>query len=376
MEQPRILSIVWYKVYPATMGGQKGIAHFNESIAQYAELHCLCARSNVTGEAFAYNVLPQLPVSKLQFINPFTWKKIFNTIRKLKPTHLLIEHPYYGFAAIRAKKKLGIPFIVHEHNIEWQRFRSIKRLGWRLLKWFEGFVLRRADLVLFKTEEDRQAAIKHHRIQPEKTHIVPYGTWLKQPLSKDEHKENRIWLCVLHPIPHDHLILYFNGTFDYAPNREALEHLSNHILPLLEKKGIACALILTGTNMPNSFFEQNNHRLISFMEEADDLTPYYTGCDVFINPVLTGGGVKTKLVEALAHNAPCVSTQSGAAGIPPSLCGENLAVCADNDWEAFVNAIITAKKRPPPTPPQFYETLNWQRIAQETVAKINGTAEK
>lgn len=377
MEQPgacRLLSIVWYRIFPAKMGGQKGIAHFNEALAKEAGLFCLCARSNNTGETHSYKVLPELPTGKLQFINPFTWKRIFKRVKEIKPSHLLIEHPYYGFMAVRAKKKFGIPFIVHEHNLEWQRFSSMKRLGWRLLKAYEGFVLRRAALVLFKTEEDRQAAILHHRLQAERTFTVPYGTWLQE---RPVHTvDNNQWLHVRYPIPHNHLILYFNGTFDYTPNSEALEHISNHIFPLLEKEGIAFTLLLTGKNLPEGFMERNDRYSVIYTELADDPGEYYTGCDVFINPVLSGGGVRTKLVEALAHNARCVSTQTGAAGIPPVLGGKNLYVCPDGNWKAFTHAIITAANAPKETPVEFYETLHWPRIARETVAKINSTAGK
>lgn len=367
----RLLSLVWYKVLPAQMGGQKGIAFFNEALAQYVHLECLCARTNIAAEKLHYTVLPELPKTKFQFINPFVFKKIFNVIRRVKPTHLLIEHPYYGLAGILARRKFGIPFIIHEHNIEWLRFKTMKRPGWRLLKWFEGLVLRRANLVLFKSETDRQLALTHHHLHPDKTGIVPYGTWLKEPPPEEEKRKNREWLCRTYQIPENHTLLLFNGTFDYLPNKQALNHITQYILPLLQEKGVRFTLVLCGKNLLPGFSEQNRQYAIVYAGLVPDTRPYYTGCDVFINPVLTGGGVKTKLVEAIAHNLTTISTQTGAAGIPVTQCGEKLVVCADNDWEAFVNAIIRAKKNLAYTPPVFCQTFNWQRIAQETAVKIN-----
>jgi hypothetical protein len=47
---------------------------------------------------------------------------------------------------------------------------------------------------------------------------------------------------------------------------------------------------------------------------VDDISIYFKGADVFINPVSYGGGIKTKLVEALGYNLNAVSTSNGAIG--------------------------------------------------------------
>jgi polysaccharide biosynthesis protein PslH len=92
--------------------------------------------------------------------------------------------------------------------------------------------------------------------------------------------------------------------------------------------------------------------------------------------VQTGGGIKTKLVEALGFNLSAVSTQTGAAGINREICGNKLTTCADNDWYAFATAIITAANRPETTPAAFYAHYYWPCIARAAAAKIKGLVGK
>ena len=87
-----------------------------------------------------------------------------------------------------------------------------------------------------------------------------------------------------------------------------------------------------------------------------------------LNPVLSGGGIKTKAVEALAYNKHVISTKSGALGLSPNVCGSNLHIIADNDWDNFTKAIIEASKNPRAIPPSFYEQYYWGNIASNMLA--------
>ena len=69
---------------------------------------------------------------------------------------------------------------------------------------------------------------------------------------------------------------------------------------------------------------------------------YSCGSSIFVNPITEGGGIKTKLVEALACNLNCVSFFTGAIGVDEEICGNKLIIINDGDYQSFANAIITA----------------------------------
>jgi glycosyltransferase involved in cell wall biosynthesis len=56
-----------------------------------------------------------------------------------------------------------------------------------------------------------------------------------------------------------------------------------------------------------------------------DVRPYIVQADVYVVPLLAGGGTRFKILEALALAKPVVSTRLGADGIPV-VDGEHLAL--------------------------------------------------
>src|SRR5690349_15226577 len=98
----RVLSLVWYKILPPVFGGQKGVALFNEYLGRLTPLTCLCSKNNEQVDA-SYNIDNSLPIAKGQFLNPLTWRKVYTTVRNINATHLILEFPYYGVAALLCK---------------------------------------------------------------------------------------------------------------------------------------------------------------------------------------------------------------------------------------------------------------------------------
>src|SRR5437868_1727006 len=140
----RILSISWYKVLPPKYGGQKGIALFTKYLSKFHEILFLCSKNNEVG-GMPFKIEPKLPVSKSQFLDPFCWRKIVKIAKEFQPAYIILEHPYHGIAATLAKKKTAAKLIVHSHNIESQRFRSLGKWWWKFLARHERWVYQNAE---------------------------------------------------------------------------------------------------------------------------------------------------------------------------------------------------------------------------------------
>ncbi len=67
---------------------------------------------------------------------------------------------------------------------------------------------------------------------------------------------------------------------------------------------------------------------------------YYKAADIFLNPIGEGGGIKTKLVEALAANDTAISFATAAIGVPPTVTGM-LLIVADKDPGSFCKSDTT-----------------------------------
>ncbi|RYZ00508.1 MAG: glycosyltransferase, partial [Chitinophagaceae bacterium] len=363
----KILSLVWFQVLPARFGGQKGIALFNEYLGRRVPLTCLCSVNNEPQRGASYAVRPELPVAQRQFLQPAVWKSLEAAAREESATHLLLEFPYHALAAFRLRRRTGIPVILHEHNIEYRRFRALGKPWWPLLRRYEAWACRSADLVLFKTESDRDHAVTVFGVRPEKTLIVPYGIEPAPPSGDPETLRGELG------IGPDTALLLFAGTLDYTPNAQAVADIYAQLVPALEARGLDFRIVLCGRNRNEAFQHLNalRHPRVLNAGEVPDIAPYFAAADLFLNPVRSGGGVQTKVLDALAQHSTVVSFDFGAQGIDRSVTGNKLQCVADGDWAAFAEALEHSLGRWGRTPEAFFGRYGWDGITARVQERLN-----
>jgi glycosyltransferase involved in cell wall biosynthesis len=267
------------------------------------------------------------------------------------------------------KKFCRVKLIVHSHNIEGKRWKSLGKWWWPVLWTYEKYIHRQADYNFFVTDSDKQYAIRAFGLREELCLTVTFGTEISSPPQPEDTDPASDLLHHRYSVPRAVPLLLINGAFRYSPNLEALKNLLFRVNPILQGKSFPYLMLICGMDIPEKFFNETfpDVRMIGF---ADDLPLYLKGCDVFLNPVIPGGGIKTKLVEALGYNLNAVSTESGSAGIDPLLCNGKLIVCADNDWNAFAESIIQCAGIQSTIPSAFYEHFYWGNIASSAAAFI------
>lgn len=368
----KVLSLVSYKFLPPDMGGQKGIAFFNRFLAGKVGLLCVTVKENRETAGEGYPVKKILSNSRLRYINPFYFFLLKRIARKENITHLIIEHPYYGWLGMLLKWFCRLKLVVHSHNIEALRFKTMNKWWWGILWNYEKFTHRRSDLSFFIHDDDRNYAIKHFRLAPEKCATITYGFEHPGLPSPGEKASARKFICGMHGIDPSEKILLFNGTLGYRPNLDALDIILHKINPLLlETAGFGYKIIICGNKLPAEYagLVHYKDRNILYAGFVSDINPYFKGADIFINPVIDGGGIKTKLVEALGYGLSVVSAKSGATGIPPAVASGKMMVVADNDWKAFAGGVISMDTKTA-TPPEFFTHFYWGNIAAKASTAI------
>lgn len=363
----KIAAIVPYTFLPGQSGGQKLISGFYEALGKKTNLHVIGTPENHGLLAATYKLTSMLTSSQLRYADIFSYFKIKSYLKQNEIEWLIIEHPYLGWLAWLLKKTTEVKLAVHTHNMEYQRFRSIGKWWWPVLKQYEKWVLKKATLVFCITEEDRLGFIAELKIAEKKCVVVPYG--IPQQAPPADKKLVKKTVCTALSISTETKFLFFNGVLDYTPNREALDAILYHINPLLLASGIDYEIIIAGKNLPPVYKELKEwkHQHIRYIGFVDDIDMYTKAADILLNPVINGGGVKTKMIEALGLNTTVVSTVTGAKGVSKELCGEKLVVVADNDWQAFTNAVIKSVNSNTQIPQLFYNTFSWKSIGDKVV---------
>ncbi len=131
----------------------------------------------------------------------------------------------------------------------------------------------------------------------------------------------------------------------------------------MQSRKLSYFLLICGLDIPDKISKNEfpSVRILGFVENLD---LYLRGCNIFLNPLISGGGIKTKLVEALAFNLNAVSTENGAIGVDPRLCNGKLIVCPDNDWNLFAESIIQSVEVKNTMPHDFYNHFYWANITK------------
>lgn len=110
--------------------------------------------------------------------------------------------------------------------------------------------------------------------------------------------------------------LLFVGGFSHAPNRDGVEWFLAECWPLLRKSGRDMRLVVVGNGAPDRLLARAAPDVVfaSNLSE-DELAACYGDARVAIAPLRYGAGLKGKVIEAMHHGVPCVTTSIGAEGL-------------------------------------------------------------
>ncbi len=373
MHKPSVLGLVSYNVFPAQMGGQKGISEFYYTLAGMTKVMLAVTSENKVLEEAPFRAFPILYNHWLGIFNIRYIPALVKIVKKEAIDIIIIEHSYFGWLGWILRALTRKPFVIHSHNIEAHRFRDLSRTGWQLYALYEKWIHKKANASFFKNWEDADWAINYWGLRKEKCSIVPFGTNIDKAVTLEIKSKYRESICKQYMLPAETLLFLFTGSLDYLPNTEALFVIKDRIMPLLAADNFNFRIIICGKGLPNEphmLFEHCPN--IIFTGFVTDLAPFLYGTDCFINPVLLGGGIKVKVVEALAHNLRVISTFSGAKGISNSLTGEKLSRVKDGNWVSFAHSMKTISQIPDTdTPTAFYGHFNWNAIVQKALLSLS-----
>lgn len=357
-----------YQYLPYFSGGQKSIAQFLEYLGYQTDLSVITVPGNDETLAASYKLFPLLKKKASRYYDRSLISKISKFIKEQSIETVIWEHPYYAWLAFRVKKKTGVKTIFHTHNIEYKRFRSLGKWWWPILRIYERWCFKNADHLFFIAPEEMEFAIKIWKINPAKCQVVPFG--VPASANPEDKPECKKIICEKHGINSEEKILLFNGLLNYKPNFDALKVILNNINPyLLQQTAFRYKILICGKGLPEEMNSLKNYaeKNVIYAGFVDDIETYFKGSDIFLNPVQSGGGIKTKMVEAIAFGTTVISVETGAAGMDRKAAGDKLVVVKDDDWEKFGEAIITNSNNISSSAVEFYNIYSWEKIIQRII---------
>jgi glycosyltransferase involved in cell wall biosynthesis len=128
----------------------------------------------------------------------------------------------------------------------------------------------------------------------------------------------------------------FLGSLDYRPNQEAALWIAEELRPRLARVAPAADIVIGGSNAPEWLRARLAASGVTLAGEVPDAAAFIDSMGVMIAPLLSGGGMRIKILEAMARGKAVVATTLGAEGIDVR-SGESIVLAEGAD--AFAAAV-------------------------------------
>jgi glycosyltransferase involved in cell wall biosynthesis len=203
--------------------------------------------------------------------------------------------------------------ILDAHNALWLLYRRLWEtmspgprkwlLGrdWRLLKAYEGRLVREFDAVLAVIHND-EVALREAAGEPVDIAVIPITVDTAEVTPVARHPDA------------DHILHI--GTMYWPPNIDAVKWFVDGVYPLIRQQRPDVEFDVVGARPPAELLALNDADLgINVTGYVEDPTPYQQRAAVMVVPLLAGGGMRVKILNAMAEGIPIVSTTLGHEGI-------------------------------------------------------------
>ncbi|MGH2536729.1 MAG: glycosyltransferase family 4 protein [Candidatus Promineifilaceae bacterium] len=134
--------------------------------------------------------------------------------------------------------------------------------------------------------------------------------------------------------------LLFFGTLNYLPNVEGLEWFGREIWARLRAARPDLGLDISGKGAHQRLRPLADAAGVQLLGFAPDIRPRLWQASVCVVPLLSGGGTRLKILEALAAGCPVVSTATGASGLDLATGDEILLADEPADFAAAVLRLL------------------------------------
>ena len=185
----------------------------------------------------------------------------------------------------------------------------------------ENYIFSESDAVLtFSNVEERiiKKSFPHKQV-----YTVPLFFYAETPKPKFDYNKR-------------HGLLYVGG-FDHIPNRDAVQWFCQEVLPRVLRRAPDIVINVVGANPPKEIAALSSANVkIHGKVSEEGLEALYDSVKLSVVPLRVGAGVKGKVIEALSHAVPLVSTSIGLEGIT----GIGRVATPKDDPEAFAAEIL------------------------------------
>ncbi len=283
-----------------------------KAYADLAEVDTVSVVTDVT----IFGVLKNLLFSKEpnhadRFTDSAFADALIEAVQSFQPDVVQVESVFLSGYLPLLKENGHALTVLRLHNIEWQVWKRVaantrnpikkgylRHLSARI-KQYEERVWQQYDLLLPITDAD--AVVVAHTVGKQQMLTIPFSIDIK-PDAAPANAQEAGWVA------------YHLGAMDWLPNQDAMQWLAQDIWPMVQKENPGFEFFFAGRNMPASFQSLASAHF-HCVGEVPDADSFIADKKILLVPLRSGGGIRVKILEAMAAGKIIISTQTGMQGI-------------------------------------------------------------
>ncbi|OFY65037.1 MAG: hypothetical protein A3H98_07700 [Bacteroidetes bacterium RIFCSPLOWO2_02_FULL_36_8] len=309
--------------------------HFqpDDALKGIAELTTVYVNTNISFWGLFAGLFGKVPYNIKRFISLDFKKKLIEVLKNNSFDIIQFEGLFVAWYIQTARENSDALLSYRAHNVEhliWKRLAQkcrnpikkwyLKKLGDDVMN-FEKEYLNLFDIIIAISDKDKERMIQQLKCK-KKIEVIPTGIEFDEiQLNKTTHHESKK--------------IGFLGSLNWEPNLEGLEWFLNSVWNKIIKIIPTAEFHVAGKGMQDDL---KNLQITNafFHGYVEDSATFLNSCSIIIVPLLSGSGIRVKVIEGMAYGKCIVSTRVGTEGIPVT-DGNNI-VLADRA-EIMINKI-------------------------------------
>jgi glycosyltransferase involved in cell wall biosynthesis len=317
VEKKRVFVISPYPVYPIADGAARRIDGIGQMLVAEGYDVFLFAppvQKTAAGGAYPDGGIRVIPYRRKRKFNYFINRDLSRVLKKHmaeRPDLIILNFPYLSRMVCSIARKHRVPVHLDAHNVEHRRFKDMGRpFVAKLVYLFERYAVKNARTIsvtsnidgrTLKTKFGRESTVVENFIDTGR--FFPVGEEKKSTLKKS--------IGMVYP----KIVSYF-GNFTNISTEQAFAIIRDKIAPRLMEKDPEVRIAVMGKGLSKGNPPVENMVIVG---EVDRIEPYIQVSDMVIVPLVSGGGTRYKILEALGCGIPVLSTPKGNEGLDLNL---------------------------------------------------------
>jgi polysaccharide biosynthesis protein PslH len=360
----KILQLTNKPPWPAKDGGSIAVFHLTSGLSQCGHEMTILAMNTLK-----HHISPEELPENIKNYGHFNWvdvpastsllkaltnllfsKKPYNAVRFISKAYsnrlkdLLREKDYdiiqleglYLCPYIPLIREYSHAIIAYRaHNIEHEIWDRTSAVSSGLKKWylhnlsvrirmFEEQCLNQYDLLVPITERDGKILNEMGNVKP--MYVSSTGIDMKNIPASEENVE----------FPS----LFHIGALDWTPNQEGLLWFLKNCWGEISKRHPDLKFYIAGRNAPRWLTDKLSIKGVVFLGEIEDAYALMASKAIMVVPLLSGSGMRIKIIEGMALGKTIISTSIGAEGLPVTHLQNILLANLPEDFIHDINMLI------------------------------------